>query len=199
MNEAEFIFKIIIIGDTAVGKSSIMNRYTDNTFEDFSVSTIGLDFKIKGIELDGNKIKLQIWDTAGQERFRAMVSYYYRGANGIFLVFDLTQKSSFIHLKDWMNELKKKDALSMAEIRILGNKADLQDQIEVSDDEIDDFLTENKISRSKYFKISAKDNYKIEESFLNLTKDLLEKYKTCESKSPPKFMKPPVEPSKGCC
>lgn len=171
----QYIFKIILIGDSGVGKTSLMNRYTDDIYEQGNASTIGVDFKIKTITIDGSRIKLQIWDTAGQERFRAIVSHYYRGANGIFIVFDMLNRDSFSHLKDWIEELDKKDALKTAEIRILGNKIDDVSSICVSREEVNQFLTAHHIPSSSFYEVSAKNDVHVEESFVELTKNLVER------------------------
>lgn len=171
----QYIFKIILIGDSGVGKTSLMNRYTDNTYEQGNASTIGVDFKIKTVVVDGNKIKLQIWDTAGQERFRAIVSHYYRGANGIFIVFDMLNRDSFTHLKDWIDELDKKDALRTAEIRILGNKIDDTSNICVKKEEINQFLSSHNIPTSNFCEVSAKTDMQVEKSFVEMARRLVER------------------------
>lgn len=172
----QYTFKIILIGDSDVGKTSLMTRYTDQTFVPSTLSTIGVDFKIKTIDVDGSRVKLQIWDTAGQERFRAMVSNYYRGAHGIFIVFDMLKKSSFEHLSEWIGELKKKDAWGKAEVIIVGNKVDNETAIDVTEDEIKAFLEKNEIQRSSFVLASAKDNIGVEDAFLEMTKRLMSRF-----------------------
>jgi Ras-related protein Rab-1A len=171
----DYIFKIILIGDSGVGKTSLMTRFTDKEYHESLSSTIGVDFKIKTIHLGNVKVKLQIWDTAGQERFRAVVSNYYRGANGIFVVFDLLNKNSFTHLKDWFSELNKKNAIETSEIMILGNKVDEKER-SVSKEEIEEFLIENNIPLAHYSEVSAKDGISVDESFVDLTKRLITRF-----------------------
>lgn len=125
----DYLFKIILIEDSGVGKTSLMRRYTDNTYSKDGASTIGVDFKIKTVVVNGKRVKLQIWDTAGQERFKAIVAHYYRGANGIMLVFDMLNAETFEHLRDWMAELEKRDVPRTTPIRIIGNKIDSKDKL----------------------------------------------------------------------
>lgn len=173
--EHDYLFKIILIGDSGVGKTSLMKRYTDHVFTKSGSSTIGVDFKIKTVTLNSKKIKLQIWDTAGQERFRAIVAHYYRGAHGIFLVFDVTNKDSFEHLKDWMSELEKRDVSKSTEIIILGNKIDNKESIAVNNEEVIEFLNSQGIPKENFFEVSALDDINVEECFMNITKKLVEK------------------------
>lgn len=123
--------KILIIGESGVGKSSLLLRFTDDTFDPEQAATIGVDFKVKNLTVDGNKTKLAIWDTAGQERFRTLTPSYYRGAQGVILVYDVCSKSSFNKLDAWLSELEtfstKHDLIKM----LVGNKID-QPKREVS-------------------------------------------------------------------
>ncbi|KAK6292909.1 ras-related protein Rab-18-like [Coregonus clupeaformis] len=116
--------KILIIGESGVGKSSLLLRFTDDTFDPELSATIGVDFKVKTISVDGNKAKLAIWDTAGQERFRTLTPSYYRGAQGVILVYDVTRRDTFTKLDNWLNELEtyctRNDLVKM----LVGNKID---------------------------------------------------------------------------
>ncbi|CAG07123.1 unnamed protein product [Tetraodon nigroviridis] len=122
---ADFKLQIIIIGSRGVGKTSLMERFTDDTFCEACKSTVGVDFKIKTVELRGKKIRLQIWDTAGQERFNSITSAYYRGAKGIVLVYDITKLESFDDLPKWMKMIDKY-ASEEAELLLVGNKLDCE-------------------------------------------------------------------------
>ncbi len=117
-------FKLLLIGDSGTGKSSLLLRFTDDTWlhPDEVSATIGVDFKVKVIDLDGKRYKLTIWDTAGQERFRTLTSSYYRGAQGVILVYDVANKSSFEHLQLWFTELETY-ASSKEVIKIIVGKA----------------------------------------------------------------------------
>ncbi|KAK2177574.1 hypothetical protein NP493_591g02089 [Ridgeia piscesae] len=148
--------KILIIGESGVGKSSLLLRFTDDTFDPELSATIGVDFKVKTITVDGNKAKLAIWDTAGQERFRTLTPSYYRGAQGVILVYDVSSKQSFTQLGNWLNELEtfstKHDIVKM----LVGNKID-KDQCGVKSywlqDQCDD---RREISRDEGLKFARK-------------------------------------------
>ncbi|XP_063074942.1 ras-related protein Rab-18-B isoform X2 [Engraulis encrasicolus] len=116
--------KILIIGESGVGKSSLLLRFTDDTFDPDLAATIGVDFKVKTIAIDGNRAKLAIWDTAGQERFRTLTPSYYRGAQGVILVYDVSKRDTFTRLENWLNELEtyctRNDLVKM----LVGNKID---------------------------------------------------------------------------
>ncbi|KAM9232881.1 ras-related protein Rab-18 [Leptosomus discolor] len=120
--------KILIIGESGVGKSSLLLRFTDDTFDPELAATIGVDFKVKTISVDGNKAKLAIWDTAGQERFRTLTPSYYRGAQGVILVYDVTRRDTFVKLDNWLNELEtyctRNDIVKM----LVGNKIDKENR-----------------------------------------------------------------------
>mmetsp|Transcript_43316 Transcript_43316/g.60163 ORF Transcript_43316/g.60163 Transcript_43316/m.60163 type:complete len:203 (+) Transcript_43316:176-784(+) len=121
------LFKLLIIGDSGVGKSCLLLRFSDNIFTDNFISTIGVDFKISTIDVDGNKVKLQIWDTAGQERFRTITSSYYRGAHGIIVVYDVTVKKTFDNITKWLKEIETFAGQNVQKL-LVGNKCDLEDQ-----------------------------------------------------------------------
>ena len=106
--EYDFLFKLLLIGDSGVGKSCLLLRFADDTYTESYISTIGVDFKIRTINLDGKTIKLQIWDTAGQERYRSLAPMYYRGAAAAIVVYDITKKDSFNGAKSWVKELQRR-------------------------------------------------------------------------------------------
>nr|BAE89423.1 unnamed protein product [Macaca fascicularis] len=103
----DYLFKLLLIGDSGVGKTCVLFRFSEDAFNSTFISTIGIDFKIRTIELDGKRIKLQIWDTAGQERFRTVTTAYYRGAMGIMLVYDITNEKSFDNIRNWIRNIEE--------------------------------------------------------------------------------------------
>jgi Ras-related protein Rab-18 len=123
----DYLFKVLVIGDASVGKSSMLLRFTDDSFDDHIQSTIGVDFKVKHIDMSGKRVKLTIWDTAGQERFRTLTSSYYRGAHGVVLVYDVTRTDSFENLEQWLKEVQlysPNNGESVVKL-LVGNKIDL--------------------------------------------------------------------------
>ena len=117
----------MIIGDSGVGKSCILLRFADDTYTDSFISTIGVDFKIRTVDLEGKVVKLQIWDTAGQERFRTITSSYYRGAHGIIIVYDVTDPDSFENVKSWMAEIDRFATEGVSKL-LVGNKSDMEEK-----------------------------------------------------------------------
>ncbi|KAJ0258424.1 Ras-related protein RABA5c [Hirschfeldia incana] len=121
----EYLFKIVIIGDSAVGKSNLLTRYARNEFNPNSKATIGVEFQTQSMLIDGKEVKAQIWDTAGQERFRAVTSAYYRGAVGALVVYDITRTSTFENVGRWLDELNTHSDTTVAKM-LIGNKCDLE-------------------------------------------------------------------------
>lgn len=165
----DYLFKILLVGDSGVGKSSLLLRFTENTYCETFIATIGVDFKIKTVNIDNKVIKLQIWDTAGQERFRTITSSYYRGANAAILVYDITNIKSFDNIEKWLNELNNFSTKNIQKI-IVGNKADLHDQRMISYDDAKLFCDDVYI---KLIETSAKDSDNVDEMFTLLARDLL--------------------------
>ena len=133
--EYDHLFKVVLIGDSAVGKSCLLLRFADDTFTESFISTIGVDFRFRTLNIDGKLIKLQIWDTAGQERFRTITSAYYRGADGIMMVYDKTARKSFDNVDEWLSEVDKYSNENTVKI-LLGNKCDALENITTQEGEI---------------------------------------------------------------
>ena len=165
-------FKILIIGDSNVGKTSILLQYTSNFFQETHIATIGVEFKLKEIMLDNIEYKLNIWDTAGQERFKAITKSFFKAADGIIFVYDITKKSTFTNIKNWFQDAESKtnDFKSI----IVGNKIDLNDERTVTPEEGQNFANKK---NCPFFESSAKDKINIDEIFLTLLKEILKNKK----------------------
>jgi small GTP-binding protein len=136
MNEDQYdyIYKIVLIGDSGVGKSNILSRYLSDSFSFDSKATVGVEFGSKNIKIEEDIIKVQIWDTAGQERYKSITNAYYKGAKGALLVFDLTRKSSFDSIDKWVTDLKANGDEKIS-IILIGNKSDLEENRQVTQEE----------------------------------------------------------------
>jgi Ras-related protein Rab-1A len=172
MNYSDQLFKILLLGDAGVGKSSIILRYTKNEFNAKMVSSIGVDFKTKDIIVNDKRVKLQIWDTAGHERFRTITTSYYRGAHGIVTVFDLTDRESFEHIEKWLDEINKYAKENVMRF-LIGNKSDLVDKRQVQYEEARALSNRLNIY---YVETSAKNNINVSDFFQIATKNYLNKY-----------------------
>ena len=128
----DLLFKLILIGDSSVGKSNILSKYLKNEFDENSKATVGVEFGTKNILINGKKIKIQIWDTAGEERYRSITSAYYKGAKGAFIVYDITRKTTFDNIDKWISDLRLNGDKNIC-IIILGNKSDLIEQRQIQE------------------------------------------------------------------
>lgn len=169
-SEHDYNSKILIIGDTGCGKSSLINRYVDGDYNDNYYNTIGVDFKIKHFEKNGKKIKMNIWDTAGQEKFKSLVTSYYRNSDIIILVFDLTNHNSFRNIDKWYSDIEyicKKDNLQLF---LVGTKADVGKNKYV----VDEIMIKEKCLEynMKYYETSAKKNYNLTELFNDVSDEI---------------------------
>ncbi|EEF42041.1 ras-related protein RABC1 [Ricinus communis] len=170
-SDFEYLFKLLLIGDSGVGKSSLLLSFTSNTFDDLS-PTIGVDFKVQYVTIGGKKLKLAIWDTAGQERFRTLTSSYYRGAQGIIMVYDVTRRDTFTNLSDiWAKEIDlystNQDCIKM----LVGNKVDKESERVVSKKEGIDFARQY---GCLFIECSAKTRANVEQCFEELVLKILE-------------------------
>ena len=164
-------FKILLIGDLGVGKSCVILRYVEGDFPGNIMSSIGVDFKTKQIDLDDRLIKLQIWDTAGHEKFRTITTSYYKSAHAIIILYDITQKASFDHIRNWITEIDKFGKQGVLKV-IVGNKLDMENNRKITKEAAENLALKYGI---KLWEVSAKDNTNIEEMFLDTIKTLLEK------------------------
>ena len=165
---ADRVYKLLLIGESNVGKTSIILRYTENKFDPSGISTCGVDVKCKYVSLNKTKIRLDIWDTAGEERFRGLAKNYFRGANGFILVYDITNKNSFDKLRGWMNDAKEKIE-SDYKMLVVGNKKDCRNR-KVDLDILEDFGKKNNVP---FMEVSAKTGEGINQIFIKMVEELL--------------------------
>ena len=159
-NKPQIKLKLLIIGDSSVGKTSMLLSYTDNYFPESHLATIGVEYKVKEIQTDKYNISLQIWDTAGQERFRSITKSFFRNTNGIIFVYDVTCRKSFQSVKEWIKDSELHD--TGFEKILCGNKIDLKEKREVNFDELEEFGMKKKI---EVMEISAKERININDAF----------------------------------
>lgn len=166
--------KLLMVGDTGVGKSCMLLRYSNDSFSPMFITTIGIDFKIKHVDIAGQRVKLQIWDTAGQERFHTITTSYFKGAHGIVLVYDVTDRDTFESISGWLRQIKE-EAGEEVNVVLVGNKSDMDAQRVVS---MDEGRALGEQYSMQFFETSAKNNVMIDECFLAIaseTKARLEK------------------------
>ncbi len=170
--DTDFLFKIVVVGDTNVGKTNIISRFTKNEFDEGTKNTIGVDFSLYDTKVNHENITIQFWDTAGQEKYRAMSTAFYKKSHGAIIVYDVTNRSSFTALKSWLKELRDFGTNNL-QLLLLGNKIDLENSKIISKEEGHKFAKENKLF---FMEVSAKINSgrKIEEAMKILFKKLIE-------------------------
>ncbi|KAL0300650.1 UNVERIFIED_CONTAM: Ras-related protein RABA1d [Sesamum calycinum] len=160
-DDYDYLFKLVLIGDSGVGKSNLLSRFTRNEFSLESKSTIGVEFATRSLPVDGKVIKAQIWDTAGQERYRAITSAYYRGAVGALLVYDVTRHSTFENVERWLRELRDHTDPNIV-VMLIGNKSDLRHLVAVSTEDGKSFAERE----SLYFmETSALESINVDNAF----------------------------------
>ncbi|CAI7656594.1 unnamed protein product [Penicillium pancosmium] len=166
-----FVFKLVLIGDSGVGKSCCLLRFAEpwtDSFDPSFIPTVGIDFKMRIIQMDGRRVSLQIWDTAGQESFRSIIAQYYRGAMGIFLVYDVTNERSFHNIRNWASTLEPHVPGDSKKI-LIGSKCDCAEKRVISSEQGQQLADELGIP---FFEVSAKDNVNIDEAFYKLVSDI---------------------------
>ena len=168
----EMMFKVVLVGDSFVGKTNIMSKYLKNEFHEDSKATVGVEFGSRQFNIEGHVVKAQIWDTAGQERYKAITSAYYKGAKGAFIVYDITRKESFDNVSKWAEQLKSTADKNLT-IIIVGNKTDLEDQRQVTSEE-----GQNKANslESAFIETSAASGSNLDKAFEMMINEV---YKKC--------------------
>ena len=190
----ECVYKVLLLGDSTVGKTCFLMKYTDKTFQDIHMATIGLDYRLRSMRLQsGKNIKLQIWDTAGQDRFRAITKNYYKGSRGIILIYDVTNRQTFENVKTWVNQIREEAAPNVI-IYIAGNKIDMEEERKVEKDEGEKLAEELEFP---FVETSAKNGININETF----EDLVERIDKVYGNLPQKPAKNKLYKAKGkgCC
>ena len=193
-NEIDLVFKILLLGDSEVGKSCFLMRYSDNVFIDNYITTIGLDYKLKSVKLDNGKtIKVQLWDTAGQDKYRTIAKNYFKGSHGILLLYDITKTNSFENIREWIRDIKE-EVSEKAIIFLIGNKIDLEEQRKISKEKGVELAEEYKIP---FFEASAKSGENVDEVFKALYRKISEVYGDMEKERGTKLIK--KQKNKGKC
>jgi len=167
----DLLYKIIIVGDTCVGKSNILSRYIKNVFREDSKSTVGVELGNKLLKVKGTNTKLQIWDTAGQERYRSITSSYYKGSHGCFIVYDITNEPSFESVEKWFEQVQKEGSKDVS-IILVGNKCDLENERKVPKEKGEEKAKQLNIP---FFETSALSNIKIEDIFTVIAENIYER------------------------
>ena len=174
----DIVYKVLLLGDSTVGKTCFLLRYCDKTFQDAHLSTIGLDYRLKSMTLKNKKnIKLQIWDTAGQDRFRAITKNYYKGANGIILIYDVTNLQTFENVKNWITQIRE-EANKNVVIFLAGNKADLPEESRAVQKEDGQKMAEE--YNIPFQETSAKEGINVNETFQELVEKIDEVFSKLE-------------------
>ncbi|UYV78886.1 RAB43 [Cordylochernes scorpioides] len=162
----DFLFKIVLIGDCSVGKTCVVQRFKSGMYSERHGNTIGVDFTMKTLTIEGKRVKLQIWDTAGQERFRTITQSYYRSANGVIIVFDITKKATFLNVQQWIEEVGRYTAPNIP-LLLVGNKCDLEAEREIQYQEALS-LIEKFPQFITVIETSAKEDTNVEQAFITL-------------------------------
>ena len=168
-NDYEFIFKVLLLGNINVGKSALVIRFVDDIWNDNFVLINGVDFRLKKLEIDKKRIKMQIWDNQGQERFKTVLPHYYRGVHGILLVYDVTEKDSFNNLNFWLMEIEKNANKNVLKV-LIGNKTDLEDKRVISYNQGKEFADMHGL---KFVETSVKKNKNVREAFEILGREIM--------------------------
>lgn len=169
MSADQLPFKLLLIGDSAVGKSSLLLKFCDNTFQDGTVNLTSVDFKTKNITIDGKPIQLQVWDTAGQERFRTITSSFYRGAHGIIVVYDISDQASFNNVKLWLQEIARYASQGVCRM-LVGNKVDLSDRRVIDTNTAKEYADTQSIP---FMETSSKEGTNVDQVFERMAQEVM--------------------------
>lgn len=178
----DYLFKLLLIGDSGVGKTCLLFRFAENSFNPTFISTIGIDFKIQTVEIDGKRIKLQVWDTAGQERFRTITTAYYRGAMGILLVYDVTNKKTFENITNWLRNIEEHAAEGVEQL-LVGNKSDQEDRRLITEEQGQLLAVQHGID---FIECSALSGENVREAFFRMGRRVKIKHESKSKGSTPK-------------
>ena len=165
---SDIFLKILILGDSFVGKTSLLLKFIDGEFSESHIATIGVEFKEKIVNVMNHDIKLQIWDTSGQERFRSITQNFYRNADGIMLVFDITNRTTYSHIRDWLNEIQSID--KNIKIILIGNKIDRENERKIDKKTVEEFAQNKNLP---YYETSAKTGHNVNEIYKGIAELLL--------------------------
>jgi len=196
-----YTFKILLLGDSTIGKTAFILRFCEDKFDSDSLTTIGLDQKNKYVKRGDKKLELHIWDTAGQERFRSIAKNLFKGADGIVLMYDISNYNSFKHIKEWINNIKDSIDISKVGLIIVGNKCDLPDSERKVDEESKKLFEAN--HNMKIYEASAKDNINVNDCFIILIDKMIElglgKKKNSDDDEDGKLKPSAKNENRGCC
>ena len=194
----DIVYKVLLLGDSTVGKTCFLLRYCDKSFQDAHLSTIGLDYRLRTMTLKNNKtIKFQIWDTAGQDRFRAITKNYYKGANGIILIYDVTNSQTFENVKNWITQIKEEASKNVV-IYLAANKIDVADDLKVITPEEGQKMADE--YHMPFFETSAKEGININEIFEDIVEKVDEVFSKLEvPKTGQNKLYDGKEKKKSCC
>lgn len=192
--QCDCVIKLMLIGDSGAGKTSLLMKYAVDTFSPTYISTIGIDFKIKHMTINNSRVKLQIWDTAGQERFRTITTAYYRGSQGVAIIYDITDRESFTNVERWLGEIEKHAPINVTKV-LIGNKSDMIDRRAISTKEGQELAKKHNI---KFFETSAKEGTNVIEAFDTLA-HLAHSVLKARDDQTVTIIPPNVNPPRPCC